>query len=931
MSLILYIDDNNALLVAFQPVAGSYGMELLHRDSVEAGLSYLEQYEQTVDAVILDLGFPEGQKQGLEGLKEIKTKHPDIPVVVLTVSDSATDISTAVKSIKLGAYDYIGKTKLDTTHLFHVLNNAILQSRLTAKVSYNGHHKRDKKIDYLIIEKEDKFYLYKGYEITELILESDKLNENYIINNEKREEHLQKVWDWNLKMLQIFAGRFNDVLRMRTRMQKDEGAKHIRTYLGFEVKSHNKNQAKQYLDLVLYEFDKLMKMMSNPYKYQALDEPELLDLWSFDDIQEHYLFSKKPVAKLILSKSNNIGFHHDLQNDKEIRIPGDSQLNINHLNYLYESMLTSDDKLSFTVTLNPEALKKDDLDLIGKIIKGRGIKFEDDIIISDKEGRELFLGLLRAYYKKIKKESKAGYFVSTVLSTGPSGLSNVLAQSVIRSFYNGHAEYKKAAIDEISKIDYSKSGIEERLKYHYTADAAVTVFHLPFMNHYDVFKFIRKSYTYYPKELKDSGVLLGVKQLIHNEEKKIYVDEPALKRHHYILGQTGTGKSTMIKTMALDLIKKGKGCCIIDPHGDLFDDMKQLIPENRKKDVVIFDTSDIENSAKLNVLDYDRSKPETKSRMIQELVKAFDYKYSIREQGGFMFELFLRAAIYLVLSDKSRRLIGEHPTMIDVKEVIDDYNLRDALIDLHNIDKSKYSRKSYNEILQSYKKKRLKSGSNNDDEYIIKALRRVDKMSGDGDWENFVPYINAKLAVFTDNKYINPLFNSTNPDLNLREIMDEGKILLVKLDKGQIGFGNLNIIGGVFLSKLILAILSRSELPANERKDFYVFIDEFHNFIHGDVASALAEVRKYNVSLILANQTLGQLDQSMIDAVLGNVGNISFFRPGINDYQKIKHYFTSDFSEEDVLKLPNFNCITTLLIENMPSSPFVFQTIKPEE
>ena len=148
---------------------------------------------------------------------------------------------------------------------------------------------------------------------------------------------------------------------------------------------------------------------------------------------------------------------------------------------------------------------------------------------------------------------------------------------------------------------------------------------------------------------------------------------------------------------------------------------------------------------------------------------------------------------------------------------------------------------------------------------------------------------------------------------------------MVKLDKGLIGTDNVSLLGQMVISSIVMAAMSRINLKKETRKPFYLFIDEFQNFIKGDIGSALSEVRKYGLSLTLANQTLGQLEQNMVEALMGNVGSMIFFRPGINDYEKIKHYLEPEFVREDILKLPNFNCIARLLIDNVPCDPFVFQ------
>jgi type IV secretory pathway TraG/TraD family ATPase VirD4 len=208
---------------------------------------------------------------------------------------------------------------------------------------------------------------------------------------------------------------------------------------------------------------------------------------------------------------------------------------------------------------------------------------------------------------------------------------------------------------------------------------------------------------------------------------------------------------------------------------------------------------------------------------------------------------------------------------------------------------------------------------------VVDFFKVAEKNSGDWSFPNFATYITSKLTRFTEDYYLTPIISSKKENINFRKLIDDGNILLVKMDKGLIGSDNVSLLGQMLVSSLVLASMSRANMDKHERKPFYLFIDEFQNFIKGDVGSALSEVRKYGLSLTLANQTLGQLEPSMVEALMGNVGSMIFFRPGINDYEKVKHYLEPEFNREDVLKLPNFNCISRLLVDNIPCEPFVFQ------
>jgi type IV secretory pathway TraG/TraD family ATPase VirD4 len=199
--------------------------------------------------------------------------------------------------------------------------------------------------------------------------------------------------------------------------------------------------------------------------------------------------------------------------------------------------------------------------------------------------------------------------------------------------------------------------------------------------------------------------------------------------------------------------------------------------------------------------------------------------------------------------------------------------------------------------------------------------------TGEQAFANFALYVTSKLTRFVEDYYLSPLLTSKKRNIDFRKILDEGNILLVKMDKGLIGTDNTGLLGRIVLGNIIRAGMSRTGTAKEDRRPYNVFIDEFQNFIRSDAGSALSEVRKYGLRLVLANQTLGQLNDYTIQSLLGNVGSLVFFRPGINDYEKIKHYLEPDFRRQDVLKLPNFNCIARLLVDNIPSDPFVFETI----
>lgn len=420
------------------------------------------------------------------------------------------------------------------------------------------------------------------------------------------------------------------------------------------------------------------------------------------------------------------------------------------------------------------------------------------------------------------------------------------------------------------------------------------------------------SMQFIPLSLTESGLVMGEK-VIGGMAKPIRIDTESLKKHMYVLGQTGTGKTTLLKSMINDAISTNQGFCVIDPHGDLIEDIKKLIPPSRKKDVVWFDTNNLEGSAKLNLLMPDVSVKQ--SMLIDEIIRILAFEYDYKNVGGPMFETYFKSALNLVLHPEVVRKYSVPTLQLAYKALL----FPDFLKHLISLTENSSNQES-------------KSDDFSTESIVGSELGRIFNNAfqarGETDWDNMSPYIYSKLKFFTDNVYIRELFDSKEPTLNFRDIMDTGKILLVRMDKGHIGSANLSRVGMLFLNNLIFSIMTRTELPAEKRKDFFIFIDEFQNFLRGDIGIALSEVRKYNVGLVLANQTIGQLDDYLLQSVLGNVGSTAFFRTGINDIGKIRHFIEPEFTAREVINLQNFNCVARIMHNNRPSEPFIFQTIK---
>ena len=393
-----------------------------------------------------------------------------------------------------------------------------------------------------------------------------------------------------------------------------------------------------------------------------------------------------------------------------------------------------------------------------------------------------------------------------------------------------------------------------------------------------------------PTEVATEGLLLG-DNIFHGQETSVYMPEKDRMRHLYIIGQTGTGKTAIIKSMAYQDIQEGRGVCIVDPHGDLVDDMVATIPEKRIDDVIIFDPSNIDYPLALNMLEYDRSRPQEKTFIVNEILSIF-YSLFDAETMGPVFEQYMRNSLLLLMEGKT----DEPATLMEVPTVLTDERFRAKLL-----------RNCFNDPVKKFWEE------------------EAQKAGGDAALENIAPYITSKFSNFISNDYVRPIISQPHSSFSFRKAMDEGKLLFVRLPKGKIGEINARLLGMIVSGKLALAAFSRDDIAEDDRRPFYFYIDEFQNFTSESIEQILSEARKYNLSLNIAHQYMAQLTDSIRGAVLGNVGTTISFRVGVEDAEVLEKKFTPHFSAIELTETENLNCVVGMLSNNKPLSPFTMK------
>jgi hypothetical protein len=406
--------------------------------------------------------------------------------------------------------------------------------------------------------------------------------------------------------------------------------------------------------------------------------------------------------------------------------------------------------------------------------------------------------------------------------------------------------------------------------------------------------FLRAKLSSPPPNLPSEGLILG-RNLYRGMETVVRLGEDDRRRHLYIIGQTGTGKSAFLQNMIQQDIEKGHGVAVLDPHGDLIEKILGLTPRERAEDVILCDPSDLERPLGLNMLEYDASRPEQKTFIVNELINIFDKLYDLKTTGGPMFEQYTRNALLLLMDDPD-----EQATLMEVPRIMADKLYRQRLLV-----------KCKNIIVKDFWEK------------------EAEKAGGEAALANMVPYVTSKFNTFIANDYMRPIIGQPKSSFNFREVLDSGKILLVSLPKGRLGEINASLLGLIVVGKLVMASFARIDTPEDSRRDFHLYLDEFQNFTTESIETALSEARKYRLSLTLAHQFIGQLPEEIRDAVFGNVGSLASFRIGADDAEFIVKQFAPVFDENDLINIDNYSAYVKLLIKGATTQAFNITTYPP--
>ncbi len=373
-----------------------------------------------------------------------------------------------------------------------------------------------------------------------------------------------------------------------------------------------------------------------------------------------------------------------------------------------------------------------------------------------------------------------------------------------------------------------------------------------------------------------------------NQRQKFGIKQDDRRRHFYTIGKTGMGKSNLMENMAIQDIQNGHGVAYVDPHGEGAEKLLDFIPAERIKDVVFFNPADLDFPIAFNVME------------------KVDFRYRHLVAGGLM-GVFKKvwpdvwsARMEYILNNSILALL-EYPdsTLLGINRMLSDPDYRAKVVE-----------KVMDPIVRSF--------------WVTEYARYTQRYEIEA-----TAAIQNKVGQFVSNALIRNVIGQTKSTINMRAIMDEGKILILDLSKGRIGEDNSRLLGALLITKLQLAAMSRVDIPEEKRKDFYLYVDEFQNFATESFANILSEARKYRLNLIVGHQYITQMDEIVRDAVFGNVGTLAVFRVGAEDAEFLEKEFSPEFTAEDLVNLPKYNIYLKLMIDGLASHPFSAHTLPP--
>jgi hypothetical protein len=499
------------------------------------------------------------------------------------------------------------------------------------------------------------------------------------------------------------------------------------------------------------------------------------------------------------------------------------------------------------------------------------------------------------------KTRHPGYevLIRVVVSSNISQRAQAILANIIASFSlydapgkNGFKYAPAKDIDALVTAYIMRFFPQQHNKNILNSIELATLFHFPDQRNIPTSQLTRQDSKQVdgPRNVPEEGLLMGF-NVFRGAKKAIRLGLGDRQRHMYVVGQTGTGKSTYLENLALQDMLSGNGFAFVDPHGDVVDRLLAMVPKERTEDLIYFSPAEMDYPMGLNLFEFHT--PDQKDFLIQEALNMLYKLYDPQHQGimGPRYEHLFRNAALTIMADP------QGGTFVDIPKLFRDPQFV----------KQKLQHVKDQNVIEFWQKEMPQSQRSNE-------------------FGEVVSWFVSKFGAFLSNEMMRNIIGQTKSAFDLRDVMDNKKILLVNLSKGRTGELNSKLLGMVFVMKFQAAAMSRSSIPEEERVDFSLYVDEFQNFSTDSFATIMSEARKYHLNLIVANQFTTQLTPEIRDAVFGNMGTIVSFRIGQNDVESLGKYFQPVFDADDLLRVPNHNTIVRTLIGGVPTQPFSMAT-----
>jgi hypothetical protein len=637
-----------------------------------------------------------------------------------------------------------------------------------------------------------------------------------------------------------------------------------------------------------------------------------------EEVEEHTVFSE--IGKI----SGTIGGEFTLKKDYVYPIATYQESKRDASRALLNALSSAgrEDGIGVQILLRParEGWIKKSVSVADKITKDKGKKtgfgaskglmealWKPPENAEDKEKPEdkQLTSLEKAKVETIEEKTRyPGYetLIRVVVSSNTAARSQALLKNIISAFalfdspsYNGFKFAVSRNIEELVTAYIFRFFPQSIGSNILNTVELATLYHLPDQKNIPTSQVERQMSKQVdgPNQVMEEGFLLGYNEF-RGTKKPIRLSTNDRRRHTYIIGQTGTGKSILLENLAYQDMMDGKGFAFVDPHGDSVEALLGKVPKERVEDIIYFNPGDMAHPIGLNMFEFDHD--DQKDFLVQEAINMLYGLYDPGHTGivGPRLEHIFRNCALLLMSDPAGG------TFVDIPKVLIDPEFM----------KSKLKYVKDQSVLDFWTKEFPASQRSNEAGEVIS-------------------WVVSKFGPFISNDAMRNIIGQTKSGFNLRDIMDNKKILLVNLSKGKMGELNSKLMGMIFVMKFQAAAMGRANILESERVDFSLYVDEFQNFATDSFESILSEARKYRLNLILGNQFMTQLTDKVREAIIGNVGTVISGRIGVTDAELMVKRFAPTFDVEDLIKMPNYQSVTSVMINNVPSAPFSMSFIPP--